>query len=181
MPANGPHIIPQVYDKVQYFDNEARIYQNLIKANRLDAYSKMMIVRFFDIIDGTTTSAKLQIVEDMLEEIAFNQEPKIFMTNEGEDFSVQIDLEADADFTGYFLTLRNAADNTLISEDDTAGDSYENEPIQYILVSDLSLTAGEFYACNGLLEHPDGGVASGNAATLLVKCYILVQADIDAA
>jgi len=179
MPNNGPHIIPLVHDKVHFFPDTNRIWQALTQVNRKDYDTKLAITRVFDYIDVSTTAAELQVAEDLLMEVSFGQQPKIFFVNEGEDFCLQIDLEAGRDFTGYLLTLRDV-DGNLLSPNNIAGDSYANAPIQYITISDLSLTAGNFYRVNALLEHPDGfNLASGNAASLLTKVVLVVEYDID--
>jgi hypothetical protein len=180
MPANGPHIIPLVNSKIQYFSDSARIYQFLTRVNRSDGNTKLMIQRIFDLVDGNTSAYTIGIIEELLEEVAYNQLPKLFYTNEGEDFVIEIDLESGRDFTGYLLTARDASDGTLVSENDTAGDSYANAPTQYIQIPDLTLAANGFYKlwCN--LEHPDGGnLASGDVATVLTKAFLLVDPLVD--
>ena len=179
MPVNGPHIIPLVNSKIQYFSDSTRMYQFLLKANRTDATTKMLLQRIFDLVNGSTSAGDLDIVETVLEEIAYNQQPKIFETNEGEDFVIEIDLETDRDFTGYLLTARQE-DGTLISDNDTAGDSYANAPTQYIQIPDNPLTAGAFYLIHCNLEHPDGSnLASGDVATVLTHAVIIVKPDVD--
>ncbi|KKM90018.1 hypothetical protein LCGC14_1242810 [marine sediment metagenome] len=175
------NIFPIVWATVRaYFSvaQRARLAQYLTQVNRKDDDTKIAVTKIFDFVDGSTTAAELLIVMDFIMEINFGQQPKIFFVNEGEDFCLQIDLEEGRDFTGYFLTLRDA-DGNLLSPDTIAGDSYANAPIQYITISDLSLAAGNFYRVNALLEHPAGGVASGNAASLLTKIILLVEYDID--
>jgi len=178
MPNNGPHIIPLVHNKVHFFPDTNRIWQALTQVNRKDYDTKLAVTRVFDYIDISTTAAELLVAEDLLMEIAYGQVPKIFFVNEGEDFCLQIDLEVGRDFTGYFLTIRDTA-GVLLSANNIAGDSYANAPIQYITISDLSLTAGNFYRVNALLEHPAGPIASGNAASLLTKVVLVVDYDID--
>lgn len=179
MPVNGPHIIPLVNDKIQYFSDSTRMYQFLVKANRLDATTKMLLQRMFDFVDGLTSAGDLDIIETALEEVAYNQQPKIFETNEGEDFVIEIDLEEGRDFTGYLLTARKA-DGTLISTNDQAGDSYANAPTQYIQIPDNPLTAGAFYRIYCNLEHPDvSNEASGDVATVLTKAIVIVEPDVD--
>jgi hypothetical protein len=180
MPANGPHIIPLVNSKVQYFDDTARIYQFLTRVNRADGNTKLMIQRIFDLVDLNTTATVLGWIEDMLEEVAYNQQPKIFYTHEGEDFVIEIDLEEGRDFSGYLLTARLASTKALISADNTAGDSYENAPTQYIQIPDNTLTAGTFVKIYCNLEHPDmGNLASGDVATVLTTAFILVEPEAD--
>jgi len=181
MPANGPHIVPLVYDKLQYFSDQGRILQYLTRVNRADGNTKQLIQRIFDLVDGNTTATVLGWIEEMLSEVAYNQQPKIFYTNEGEDFVIEIDLEAGRDFTGYLLTARLASGLTLISTNDQAGDSYDNAPTQYIQIPDNTLTAGTFVKIYCNLEHPDlSNLASGDVATVLTKAYIYVEPLVDA-
>lgn len=179
MAANGPNILTLVSDKVQYFSNTTNIWLYLLRVNRQDAATKELVVQIFDVIDGTTTSAQLDVAEQIIREIAFNYQPKLFAVNEGEDFCLQIDLEVGRDFTGYMLTARTADTLTLISENNIAGDSYANAPTQDINCPDLSLTPGDYYHCVALLEHPSGGIASGDAATKLTDFYLIVLPTID--
>ncbi len=175
------NIFPIVWSTVRaYFSvaQRARLAQYLTQVNRKDDDTKIAVTKIFDFIDGGTSDADLLIVMDFMMEINFGQQPKVFFVNEGEDFSLRIDLEAEADFTGFFLTIRDV-DGVLLSADDIDGDSYANAPIQYITITDLSLTAGIFYRANALVEHPNGPIASGNASSLLTKLIFIVEYDID--
>jgi len=180
MPVNGPHIIPLVYSKLQYFSDSARILQFLNKANRVDGTTKLILQRIFDTVGAGTSATTIGWIEEVLEEIAYNQQPKIFYTNEGEDFVIEIDLEVGRDFTGYLLTARKADDLTLLSANNTAGDSYANAPTQYIQIPDITLAAGTFVKINCNLEHPDiSNLASGDVATVLTKAFIYVEPLVD--
>lgn len=179
MPINGPHIIPLVHSKVQFFPDTTRIWQALTRVNRKDSTTKLMVIKIFDMIDGVTSVGDLLIAENLLMDISYDQQPKVFIVNEGEDFCLEIALDVDADFTNYFLTARDESLN-LLSADDIVGDSYANAPIQTIELTDLALSVGGFYKCVALLEHPDGPITSGNAASKLTDFILIVESTIDA-
>jgi hypothetical protein len=154
--------------------------QYLTRVNRKDDFTKGQVVEIFNMIDGSTTTQEFLDVIEVCKRLAFGEAPKMFYVNNGEDFSLQIDLEAGRDFTGYLLTMRLAVDLTLLSANNIAGDSYANAPIQYVTVSDLSLAAGNFYKCVALLEHPNvSDQASGDAATNLTDVILIVGTTID--
>ena len=176
------NIFPIIWATVRaYFSvvQRSRLTQYTTQVNRQDDFTKGQVVALFDFVDGSTTAQELLDVLEVCKRLAFKEAPKLFYVNEGEDFALQIDLESGRDFTGYFLTIRLVNGMTLLSANNIAGDSFVNAPIQYITISDLSLTAGNFYKCVALLEHPAGGIASGNAATNLTDLMLIVGTDID--
>ncbi len=180
---SSPNIFPLVWSTITAQFSAAQqsvLAQYLSQINRQDAFTKGQINALFDFVDGVTTAQEKVDVIEVCKRLAWGESPKIFYVNQGEDFSLQIDLEVGRDFTGYLLTIRLFVDLTILSADNVSGDSYANAPIQYITISDLSLVAGNFYKCVALLEHPDGGgLASGNAATNLTDVMLIVGTDID--
>lgn len=179
---SSPNLFPLVWPTVTAFftvAQQTKIAQYLSKVNRKDNATKQGVARIFEFIDVATTVAELLVVENLLMQISFGQQPKMFFVNEGEDFALQIDLESGRDFTGFFLTIRQVEGMVLLTANNIAGDSFANAPIQFITTSDLSLAAGNFYKCVALLEHPAGGVASGDAATNLTDLILIVDTDID--
>lgn len=180
---SSPNLFPLVWPKITAYFSTAQqsvLAQYLSEVNRQDAFTKGQLNALFDFVDNATTAQELLDVIEVCKRLSWGESPKIFYANEGEDFSLQIDLEEGRDFTGFLLTIRLVDGMVLLSADDIAGDSYTNAPIQYIDISDLSLTAGNFYKCVALLEHPTGGaVASGNASTNLTDVMLIVGTDID--
>lgn len=179
---SSPNLFPLIWSTITAQFSAAQqsvLAQYLSQINRQDAFTKGQINAIFDFVDGvTTTQEKLDVIE-VCKRLAWGESPKLFYVNQGEDFSLQIDLESGRDFTGFFLTIRQVAGMVLLSANNIAGDSFANDPIQFINISDLSLTAGNFYKCVALLEHPAGGIASGNAATNLTDLMLIVGTDID--
>ncbi len=179
---SSPNLYPLVWATITAQFSAAQqsvLAQYLSQINRQDAFTKGQINALFDFVDGSTTAQELLDVIEVCKRLAWGESPKMFYVNEGEDFALQIDLESGRDFTGYFMTIRQVAGMVLLSANDIAGDSYTNAPIQYITISDLTLTAGNFYKCVALLEHPAGPIASGNAATNLTDLMLIVGTDID--
>lgn len=180
--AGSPNIFPLVWGTITSYFSQAqqtKLLQYLSQINKLDSYVKGQLVSIFEFVDGNTTAQEKLDAIEVCKRLAFNEAPKIFYVNEGEDFSLQIDLEEGRSFINYFLTIRLAVDLTLLTANDIAGDSYANAPIQYIDIADLSLSSGNFYKCVALVEHPAAGVASGNAATNLTDLILIVGSSID--
>lgn len=152
------------------------LYQILVRAGRANPTVQGFIVQCFRLVTGGTSTFKKNALIEAVERIAHRQEsPRFFPVNEGEDFCFVVDLEEGRDFTGYWLTIRNAEDNTLLSPNNIAG---TNEDIQEVKADDLSLAEGSFYKINVLLEH-GASAANGDAASLLADAILIVGKDID--
>ena len=178
------NLLPQVIDKVRLFENEREITLMLVDPNVQNAndQTKGVLSEMFLTLDDNSAAIKREWLTEALRSIAYyNEMPPFFRVNRGEDFSIAIDLEQGRDFTGFALTIRRADDGTLLSPDDTQGDSYSDAATQYAYINDLALTEKEFFKVNVLVEETDTeNLANGNAVTLLTPAWLLVGASIDA-
>lgn len=178
------NLLPTVIDKVELFDNEREITLMLVDPNVQEAsdHTKGVLSEMFMSLDDTSPDIKFEWLIDALRSIAYYDEsPPLFRVNSGENFSIRIELEEGRDFTNYVLTIRKADDHTLLSPDNTDGDSYANSPVQHAYINNLSLALDEFFKVHVLVENKDGsGLASGDAVTLLTDAYLIVTDDIDA-
>jgi hypothetical protein len=154
------------------------LYSVVTEADKTGPSTKGFIIQCFNLIDGSTSTYKKNAIIEAMERVAFRHElPKFFNVNNGEDFCFVVDLEEGRDFTGYFLTIRNAEDGVLLSPNNIAG---TDEDIQEVNADDLNLAEGSFYKINVLLEHGSGS-ANGDAATLLADAILIVGKSIDVA
>lgn len=178
------NLLPQVIDKISLFDNEREVTLMLVDPGiqEADEETKGVITEMFLTLTSNSSAIKFEWLTNALRELAYySSKPVLFRVNQGEDFSVAIELEEGRDFTGFALTIRKADDGTLLSPADTLGDSYSNEPVQYAYINDLSLASDEFFKVHVLLEETDSNdLANGNAVTLLTEAWLLVGANIDA-
>jgi hypothetical protein len=178
------NLLPTVIDKVELFDNEREITLMLVDPNvqNADDDTKGAISEMFLSLTDTSPDIKFEWLTDVLRSIAYyNEHPPVFRVYQGENFSIRIELEEGRDFSNYVLTIRRADDHTLLSPDDTDGDSYANAPVQYAYINNLTLSLDEFFKVHVLVENTDGtGAANGDAVTLLTNAYLIVTDSIDA-
>jgi hypothetical protein len=178
------NIVTTVFDKLSIFDEATEILSMLTSEGLQNASRKLQgdIQLMFSMLDDNSSDQKLEWAKEVLQRIAYYGEtPPVFRVNRGEDFSIRIELEDGRDFTGFNLTIRKADDHTLLSPDDTAGDSYANAPVQYAYINDLALQLNEFHKVHVLLEETDSNdLATGDAVTLLTDAWLLVNDQIDA-
>jgi hypothetical protein len=178
------NIVTSVYDKLDLFDNPTEVLSMLTSEGVQNAPENIRgdVQMMFSMLDDTSAQQKLDWVKDLLRSIAYYEEyPPVFRVHKGENFSIRIELEEGRDFTNYVLTIRRADDNTLLSPDDTDGDSYANSPVQHAYINNLSLTLDEFFKVHVLVENTDGtGEANGDSVTLLTNAYLIVVDNIDA-
>jgi hypothetical protein len=176
------NIAPFVLENVKEFSNDSEILLMLIDdaVQESAPHIRGTLAEMFKTIDANSPQIKKDWIEEILREMVYyDDSPPLFRVNRGEDFSIRIDLEEGRDFTGFNLTIRRADDSTLLSPNDTAGQSYTQAPTQYAYITDLDLTYGEVFKVHVLLENTDGsGLANGDAATLLTNAYLLVDENI---
>ena len=177
------NIVTSVYDKLDLFENPHQILTLLTSENVQEADSNLQadIQNAFKKLDESSSDTQLQWTEDLLEAVAYYDEhPLVFRVYQGEDFSIRVDLEEGRDFSGFNLTIRKADDKTLLSPDDTQGESHSMSPVQYAYIVDLSLSEGQLVKVFVLLENTDGNdLANGNVATLLTTAYLLVEGSLE--
>jgi len=173
------NIVPFVFDNVKEFSNDSEILLMLIDDAVQEAPAEVRgtLAEMLKTIDANSPQVKKDWVEEILREIVYyDYIPPLFRVNQGEDFSIRIDLEQGRDFTGFNLTIRRADTSALLSPNDTAGQSYTQAPTQYAYISDLSLSQDEVFKVHVLLENTDGNdLANGDVATLLTNAYLLVD------
>jgi len=177
------NLVTSVYNKLDLFDNPHEILTLLTSENVQEADTNLQadIQNAFKKLDETSPNTQLEWTEDLLESVAYYDEhPLIFRVYQGEDFSIRVELEEGRDFTGFNLTIRKADDKTLLSPDDTRGETYGMSPVQYAYIIDLSLQEGQLVKTFVLLENTDGNdIANGNVATLLTTAYLLVDGSLE--
>ena len=156
--------------------DQPHLHRILVEADKSNKILKGFIVQCFRLVDVTTSVFKKDVLVAFVERMAYvNNDVRFFNVNEGEDFCFTVTLEAGKDFTGYWLTIRNAEDQVLLSPDNIAGNT---DPVQNVNANDLALAAGDFYKIHVLLEH-GSTAANGDAAVLLADAILIVGQDLD--
>lgn len=161
--------------------NEIVLRATAIKRNTSDDLISF-VAECFSAVTSGDTAFKKNILVQLMQDVAKDPTSVCYLrVSQGAQFCVEFTLNVGEDFTGSFLTARNAEDDTLLSPNNIAGDSQVNDPVQEVEITDLSLTADDFYHVDYLTEGDTAGAANGEAGTLLDKYYFYVTRNIDSA
>jgi len=147
-------------------------------AHDLSPEDEYILLKIIQSIDETSSQAKKDYLIDIFEKIYVRQSPpNFYIVNEGEDFNLTIRLRKTDDFTGTILLIRNAENGNALTDVDQAGTS---DSEQTVTITDIDLSAGDFYKLWVLTESPNGqSEASGNGLNLIDTIYMYVGEDID--
>lgn len=172
------NIVTSVFDKLSLFNNPVELLNFLVDKEVQTAPQEMRdgVIESFRFLDDTSSQQQLEWSKDMVEDIALHETmPSLFRVFKGEDFSIQITVTPDKDFSGYVLTVRKADDGTLLSPSDTAGKPADIEPVQYAYIDDVPFNEGQIVKVNVQLEKIDGtGNTTGDAVAVITEAYLIM-------
>lgn len=168
------------YTKLKHFDDEDRTFLVITVTQEafdtLSAPEKASMRHLFSFINADTTVSSLKSVVDYCKEVFIEGKgPFIFVINEGENGEIIETKDAESDYTGKILTVRENSADTLIGF--IAGNDSATQNIPYTA---FPLAKNGIYRLRVQLETPtDEDEPSGDGTLLLSTAYVIVPLKID--